>query len=62
MSKANSVGYLSIAGEQTRTLSVEVYGGEMFGDDLTNAPESGRTPRLNDNAVVGARHNILTFG
>jgi hypothetical protein len=27
MSKANSVDYLSIAGEQTRTQSVEVYGG-----------------------------------
>jgi len=30
----------------------------MFGDNLTNAPVSGRTPRLNDNAVVGARHNL----
>jgi hypothetical protein len=57
MSKANSVDYLSIAGEQTRTQSVEVYGGEMFCDNLTNAPVSGRTPRLNDNAVVGARYN-----
>ena len=30
----------------------------MFGDNLTNAPLSGRTPRLNDNAVVGARYNF----
>ena len=29
----------------------------MFGDDLTDVPVSGRTPRLNDNAVVGARYN-----
>jgi hypothetical protein len=29
----------------------------MFGDNPTNAPVSGRTPRLNDNAVVGARYN-----
>jgi outer membrane beta-barrel protein len=29
----------------------------MFGDDLTDAPVSDRTPRLNDNVVVGARYN-----
>jgi outer membrane beta-barrel protein len=46
------------AEEQTRTQSVEIYGGEMFGDNLTSAPLSGRTPRLNDNAVVGARYNF----
>jgi outer membrane beta-barrel protein len=45
------------AEEQARTQSVEIYGGEMFGDNLTDAPVSGRTPRLNDNAVVGARYN-----
>ena len=55
-------GAPAAAQEQTRKQSVEVYGGEMFGDDLTNAPESGRTPRLNDNAVVGARHNYNFTG
>jgi len=45
------------AEEQARTQSVEIYGGEMFGDNLTDSPVSGRTPRLNDNAVVGARYN-----
>ena len=45
------------ADEQAHTQSVEIYGGEMFGDNLTDAPVSGRTPRLNDNAVVGARYN-----
>src|SRR5882672_9370440 len=42
---------------QTRTQSVEIFGGEQFGDNLTDAPVSGRTPRLNDNAVAGARYN-----
>jgi len=51
-------GAPAAAEEQARTQSVEIYGGEMFGDDLTNAPLSGRTPRLNDNAVVGARYNF----
>jgi len=50
-------GAPAAAQEQARTQSVEIYGGEMFGDNLTNAPVSGRTPRLNDNAVVGARYN-----
>ncbi len=50
-------GAPAAAHEQARTQSVEIYGGEMFGDNLTNAPVSGRTPRLNDNAVVGARYN-----
>jgi outer membrane beta-barrel protein len=42
---------------QARTQSVEIYGGELFGDNLTDAPVSGRTPRLNDNAIFGARYN-----
>jgi len=50
-------GAPAAAQEQARTQSVEIYGGEMFGDNLTNAPVSSRTPRLNDNAVVGARYN-----
>jgi outer membrane beta-barrel protein len=50
-------GAPAVADEQARTQSVEIYGGEMFGDDLTDSQVSGRTPRLNDNAVVGARYN-----
>jgi hypothetical protein len=46
-----------MAQEQARTQSVEIYGGELFGDDLTHTPVSGRTPRLNDNAAFGARYN-----
>ena len=50
-------GAPAAAEDQAHTQSVEIYGGEMFGDNLTDAPVSGRTPRLNDNAVVGARYN-----
>jgi opacity protein-like surface antigen len=46
-----------MAQEQARTQSVEIYGGELFGDKLTDVPLSGRTPRLNDNALAGARYN-----
>ena len=47
----------TVAQEQTRTQSVEIFGGEQFGDNLTDGPVSGRTPRLNDGAVAGARYN-----
>jgi len=43
--------------EQARTQSVEIYGGELFGDKLTDAPVSGRNPRLNDDALAGIRYN-----
>jgi outer membrane beta-barrel protein len=46
------------AQEQARTHSVEVYGGEFFGDNLTDTPISGRTPRLNDDVTFGARYNF----
>ena len=47
----------AIAEEQERTQSVEIFGGEVFGDKLTDAPVSGRNPRLNDDAVAGIRYN-----
>jgi opacity protein-like surface antigen len=47
----------AVAQEQAGTQSVEIFGGEQFGDNLTDAPVSGHTPRLNDNAVAGARYN-----
>ncbi len=47
----------AVAQEQARTQSVEIFGGEQFGDNLTDAPVSVRTPRLNDGAVAGARYN-----
>jgi opacity protein-like surface antigen len=45
------------AQEHAGSQSVEIFGGEQFGDNLTDAPVSGRTPRLNDDAVAGARYN-----
>jgi opacity protein-like surface antigen len=46
-----------MAQEQARSQSVEIFGGELFGDKLTDAPVSGRNPRLNDDALAGARYN-----
>jgi opacity protein-like surface antigen len=50
-------GAPAAAEDRARAQSVEIYGGELFGDNLTDAPVSGRTPRLNDNATFGARYN-----
>jgi opacity protein-like surface antigen len=47
----------AVAQEQARTQSVEIFGGELFGDKLTDAPVSGRNPRLNDDAMAGLRYN-----
>lgn len=47
----------ALAQEQAGTQSVEVFGGELFGDKLTDAPVSGRNPRLNDDALAGIRYN-----
>jgi opacity protein-like surface antigen len=47
----------AMAQEQPRTQSVEIFGGEIFGDKLTEAPVSGRNPRLNDDALAGIRYN-----
>jgi outer membrane beta-barrel protein len=54
---ALSVQHAAEAQEQARTQSVEIYGGEFFGDNLTDTPVSGRTPRLNDDVTFGARYN-----
>ena len=50
-------GAPALAEERARAQSIEIYGGEIFGDNLTDTPVSGRTPRLNDNAMFGARYN-----
>jgi outer membrane beta-barrel protein len=47
----------ALAQEQPNTQSVQIYGGELFGDDLTKTPVSGLTPRLDDNITFGARYN-----
>lgn len=50
--------YGAPAGAQAHAGSqdLQIYGGEMFGDRLTEAPLSGRYPRLNDDAVFGGRY------
>jgi outer membrane beta-barrel protein len=35
---------------------IHVYGGELFGDDLTDSAISGRTPQLDDDVVYGLRY------
>jgi opacity protein-like surface antigen len=50
-------GVPALAEEQAGTHSIEIFGGELFGDNLTHAPVSGSTPRVNDNATFGARYN-----
>ena len=47
----------AMAQEQARSQSVAIFGGELFGDKLTDAPVSGRNPRLNDDALAGIRYN-----
>jgi len=47
--------------DQAHTQSVEIYGGEMFGDNLTDAPVSGRTPPRLTRSVVGARYNLQLY-
>ena len=47
----------ALSQEQAGAQSVEIFGGELFGDRLTDTPLSGRTPRLNDDALAGLRYN-----
>lgn len=45
--------------DERSSQEVQVYGGEIFGDRLTETPISRATPRLNDTATFGARY---TYG
>jgi|HubBroStandDraft_5_1064220.scaffolds.fasta_scaffold00050_32 opacity protein-like surface antigen len=45
------------AQEQPGAQSVEIFGGELYGDKLTDVPVSSRNPRLNDDALAGIRYN-----
>jgi opacity protein-like surface antigen len=58
-------GSLATAQTWNPSQEVQVYGGEIFGDRLTETPISGSTPRANDSATVGGRYNYNfndTFG
>src|SRR5579859_3323798 len=37
---------------------IQLYGGELFGDRLTETPISGVTPRLDDAAIIGLRNTF----
>jgi outer membrane beta-barrel protein len=41
---------------QERTQEVHVYGGELFGDTLTDTAISGRKPELDDDVTYGVRY------
>jgi outer membrane protein W len=49
-------GSLAAAQSRAGTQDVQIYGGETFGDRLTEAPFSGRRPLLDDDAVFGGRY------
>lgn len=46
----------SHAGVVERSQEVDVYAGEVFGDDVTNTAVSGRTPKLDDDLTYGLRY------
>jgi outer membrane beta-barrel protein len=41
---------------QSGSQEVHAYGGELFGDDLTDTTISGRTPKLDDDVTYGLRY------
>jgi opacity protein-like surface antigen len=51
----------ALAQEQADTQSVQIYGGELFGDELTKTPVSDRAPRLDDNITFGERYNYTVM-
>src|ERR1700753_261351 len=51
-------GSAASAQEHSYSQEVEIYGGEIFGDRLTETTISDSTPRLNDADTLGARYNF----
>lgn len=49
-------GAPAAAQERSNHQEIQVYGGELFGDRITETPISGATPRLDDNVTFGARY------
>ena len=41
---------------EAQTQEVHAYGGELFGDDLTDTDVSGWRPKLDDDVTYGIRH------
>lgn len=46
----------AVAQVESGTQEVHAYGGELFGDDLTDTRISGRTPKLDDDVTYGVRY------
>ena len=55
--------FTSLANAQVEGQGQELgfYGGELFGDDLTDTPVSGQTPKLDDDVTYGVRYGY-NFG
>jgi len=49
-------GAAATAQEKSNHQEIQVYGGELFGDRVTETPIAGSTPRLDDNVTFGARY------
>jgi outer membrane protein W len=49
-------GPLAHAQSHAGSQDLQIYGGEVFGDRLTETPLTGRYPLLNDDAVFGGRY------
>ena len=46
----------AVAQVEANSQEVHAYGGELFGDDLTDTEISGRTPKLDDDLTYGVRY------
>ena len=46
----------AVAQVEANSQEVHAYGGELFGDDLTDTKISGRTPKLDDDLTYGVRY------
>ena len=47
---------------EPNTHEVQVYAGELFGDDLTSTEISGNTPKLDDDVTYGVRYGYNFTG
>ena len=46
----------ALAQTEAGTQELHIYGGQLFGDDLTDREVSGRTPELDDDVTYGLRY------
>jgi outer membrane beta-barrel protein len=55
---ATALDMSATAAADPRSQEIQLYGGEIFGDRLTERTISGGTPRLNDSATFGGRYTL----